>query len=173
MSYVQLTSEERYVIYHLKLYKLSLRGRSQRSRGRGEGIGCYFICLSKEQLLCSTYSMHHCHWCMECTLQNFTIDRKMVLHRADKGLYGENEMHRSLIVLTISGPPFQCVGGSLAFRQDGLPGWVMRFAKPERITIRHAASGCIRSTSVPRKCFQTRERDLRHWGAGDRLSVAV
>lgn len=25
MSYVQLTSEERYVIYHLKLYRLSLR----------------------------------------------------------------------------------------------------------------------------------------------------
>ena len=25
MSYVQLTSEERYVIYHLKLFKLSLR----------------------------------------------------------------------------------------------------------------------------------------------------
>lgn len=30
MSYVQLTSEERYVIYHLKLYKLSLREIARR-----------------------------------------------------------------------------------------------------------------------------------------------
>ena len=30
MSYVQLTSEERYVIYHLKLFKLSLREIARR-----------------------------------------------------------------------------------------------------------------------------------------------
>jgi len=32
------------------------------------------------------HSMHHCHWCMECTLQNYCcFEREMELHRGLPG----------------------------------------------------------------------------------------